>query len=85
MPEDQWYKTQLKNVPGATQTSILPRILSYAERFGCSEARGGSKSGSSQVSHCLAACETMPDTSQTPNGCLFIDREGLSAIYSLSL
>lgn len=41
MPMSEWTRTALHKVPGATSTSILPRILSHVERVGCSEPRDG--------------------------------------------
>lgn len=43
MPMSEWTRTPLHEVPGATATSVLPRILSYVERVGCSEANDGTK------------------------------------------
>lgn len=43
MPMAEWTRTPLHQVPGTTATSILPRILSYVERVGCSEAKGGAE------------------------------------------
>eukprot|EP00892_Ulva_mutabilis_P005726 jgi/Ulvmu1/3525/UM163_0006.1 len=45
MPVSQWGKTELRKVPGVEHTAMLPRILSYAERVGCSEAKDGSTQG----------------------------------------